>query len=110
MRDKQPIIMITQEELKQIILKDLEIGHFPSDVQDKILEKLGGNIIKRITLVVLENLPENVRPEFDVISASGNQEKLQEFLKLQIPNIEELLQKTIQFTISEFKETAGINK
>ena len=100
--------MITKEELIQIILKDLEIGHLPSDAQDKILEKLGENIIKRITLAVLENLPEEARPEFDAISESGNQEKLQEFFKLQIPNIEELLQKTIQFTINEFKEMAGI--
>lgn len=100
--------MITQEELRQIILKDLEIGHLSSDDQDKILEKLGENIIKRITLAVLENLSESARSEFDVISQSGNQEKMQEFLKLQIPNIEELLQKTIQFTINEFKEMAGV--
>ena len=100
--------MITQEELRQIILKDLEIGYLPADAQDKILEKLGENIIKRITLAVLENLPESARSEFDVISQSGNQEKMQEFLKLQIPNIEELLQKTIQFTINEFKEMAGV--
>lgn len=102
--------MITQEELRQIILKDLEIGHLSPDAQDKILEKLGENITKRITLAVLENLPESARHEFDAISQSGNQEKLQEFLKLQIPNIEELLQKTIQFTINEFKEIAGLNK
>ena len=100
--------MITQEELRQIILKDLKIGHLSSDAQDKILEKLGENIVKRITLVVLENLPEEARPEFDTISESGDQKKLQEFLKSQIPNIEELLQKTIQLTINEFKEMARI--
>lgn len=100
--------MITQEELRQIILKDLEIGHLPADAQDKILEKLGENITKRITLAVLENLPESARPEFEVISQSGNQEKMQEFLKSQISNIKELLQKTIQFTINEFKEMAGV--
>lgn len=100
--------MITKEELRQIILKDLEIGHLSSDDQDKILEKLGENIIKRITLAILENLSEEARPEFDIISENGNQEKLQEFLKLQIPNIEKLIQKTIQFTINEFKKMAGI--
>ncbi|MEK7162753.1 MAG: DUF5663 domain-containing protein [Patescibacteria group bacterium] len=102
--------MITKEELRKIILKDLEIGHLSFDAQDRILEKFSENITKRITLAVLENLPESARSEFDIISASGNQEKLQEFLKLQIPNIEELLQKTIKFTVNEFKEMAGINK
>jgi len=100
--------MITQQELRQIILKDLAIGHLPIETQDKILEKLGENITKRITLAVLENLPEDAQSEFDVISASGDDIKMQEFLKSKIPGIEELIQKTIQFTINEFKEIAGI--
>ena len=100
--------MLTKEELRQIILRDLGIGSLPLDVQDKILEKLGGNIIKRITLAVLENLPEGARGEFDIISESGNDEKMRGFLKSQIPNFEELIQKTIKFTIEEFKELAGI--
>ncbi len=100
--------MITQKELRRTILEDLGIGHLPLDTQDKILEKLGENIIKRITLVVLENLPEDAQPEFDVVSASGDEAKMQEFLKSKIPNVEELIQKAIQGTISEFKELAGI--
>lgn len=100
--------MITQEEIKQVILKDLAIGYLPIEAQDRILEKLGENIAKRITLAVLENLPEDTRPEFDAISATGDEIKMQEFLKSKISNIEELIQKTIQFTINEFKEIAGI--
>lgn len=100
--------MVTKEELRQIILDDLKIGSLPLDAQDKILEKLGGNIIKRITLATLENLPEKARGEFDAISENGDQEKMQEFLKSQITNFEELIQKTIKFTINEFKELSGI--
>lgn len=101
-------MIISQEELRQIILRDLGIGSLPLASQDKILEKLGGNITKRITLAVLENLPEKAREEFDFISESGDDMKMQDFLKSQISNFEELIQKTIKFTIGEFKELAGI--
>ncbi len=86
----------------------MKIGHLSFDAQDKILEKLGENIVKRITLVVLENLPEEARPEFDAISESGDQKKLQEFLKTQVNGLEELIHGTIKKTIEEFKKTAGI--
>ncbi len=100
--------MITKEELRQIILKDLKIDSLPIEVQDKILEKLGGNIIKRITLAVLKNLPEEARPEFEKLSEAGDEIKMQEFFRNTIPNFEELTQKTIKETINEYKEIAGI--
>lgn len=96
------------QELKQTIMKEIGIVALPSDIQDKILEKLGSNIIKRLTLAILKNLPEEARPEFEKISASGDEIKLQEFFKNTIPNFEELTQKTIKETIDEYKEIAGI--
>lgn len=100
--------MITKKELNEIILKDLNIGGLPAESQDKILEKLGENITNRIFMAILEKLPEDARVEFDAVSASGDEIKMQEFLKLKIVNIEELIQRIIQLTISEFKEMAGI--
>jgi len=100
--------MITKEELRQIILKDLRMDSLSVEIQDKILEKLGGNIIKRISLAVLKALPEEARPEFEKISGSGDEIKIQEFFKNTIPNFEELMYKTIKETIEEYKQIAGI--
>jgi len=100
--------MITQEELRKIILKDLKIDFLKPEIQDEILAKLGENIIKRISLVVLEALPEEARAEFDNISQSGDQEKMQQFLKAQIPDFEKLIYETIKKTIEEYKMLAGI--
>ncbi len=99
--------MITPKELRQIILNDLEIGSLSLDIQDKILEKLGANIIKRLTLAILKNLSEEAKLKFEKLSVGGDEIKLQEFLKLQIPNLEELIQKTIKATIDEYKEFVG---
>jgi hypothetical protein len=100
--------MITKEELRQIILKDLRMDSLSVEIQDKILEKLGGNIIKRISLAVLKALPEEARPEFEKISESGDEIKMQEFFKNTVPNFEELMSKTIKETIEEYKQMAEI--
>ncbi len=100
--------MITQEELRKIILKDLALDSLSAEVQEKILTKLGENIIKRIALAVLENIPENARSEFDNLSQAANPEKMREFLKTWIPNFEELTQNTIKKTVEEFKALAKI--
>jgi hypothetical protein len=100
--------MNIQDELKNTILKEIGIESAPQEIQDKILEKLGGNIIKRISLVVLRALPAEAQPEFEKISAGGDEIKLREFLKNTIPNFEELTRKTIRETIDEYKEIAGI--
>ncbi len=96
------------QELKQTIIKEIGIADLPLASQDRILEKLGGNIVKRLSLAVLKNLPEEAKSEFEKISASGDEIKLQEFFKNTIPNFEELTQKTIRETIDEYKEIAGI--
>ena len=102
--------MMTQEELNKIIAKDLAIEHLPVDTQNKIFEKLGENIMKRVALVVMEKLPEDARAEFDAVSASGDETKVQEFLTSKIPNLGALIQESIQSTIDEFKTLAGIGK
>ena len=100
----------TQEGSRQMILKDkdLKISNWPLETRRKFLGKMSENITKRVLFAVLDNLPEEARPEFDLIDESGNSEKMQEFLKAKISNVEELIQKAIEFTIDEVKTMPGI--
>jgi len=100
--------MNIQDEFKNIILKEIGIESMSQEMQDKILEKLGGNIMKRISLAVLKALPEEAQPEFETISASGDDIKMQEFLRSKISGLEDLVQKTMKNTIEEYKQMAGI--
>jgi len=100
--------MNIQDEFKNIILKEIGIESMSQEMQDKILEKLGGNIMKRISLAVLKALPEEAQPEFEIISASGDDIKMQEFLRNKISGLDNLVQKTIKDTIEEYKQMAEI--
>lgn len=95
-------------DFKQLIIKELAIDNFPPEAQERILVKVGENIMKRITLVLLENLPEKNRPQFESLSHAGDAITLQNFLKFNIADADDLIKKTIQETIREFKKLAGI--
>jgi len=100
--------MIDQKEILKNASETLGISKFPQDVQEQIVTRLGENITKRIMLALLKNLPEDKMGEFDEVQKSGDDEKMQAFLRENVPNVDELVQKTTQDTIAAFKEKAGI--
>lgn len=102
--------MIEQEKLKEILLRDLEIGDLPAKAQEEILANLGESIMKKIMLAIFDNLPEAARAEFEVLAKNGDPAKLQIFLKSQIAGIDALIQNTIQGVIRRYKELAGGQK
>jgi len=85
-----------------------DTGLPPQLISRELIDLEKRNIIKRISLAVLKALPEEARPEFEKISGSGDEIKIQEFFKNTIPNFEELMHKTIKETIEEYKQIAGI--
>ncbi|MBI5046007.1 MAG: hypothetical protein HZC14_03365 [Candidatus Niyogibacteria bacterium] len=95
-------------DFKQLIIKELAIENFPPEARERILVKVGENIMKRVTLVLLENLPEKNRPQLETLSQAGDAIALQNFLKSNIIDADDLVKKTIQEAIREFKELAGI--
>lgn len=95
-------------DFKQLIIKELAIENFPSEARERILVKVGENIMRRVTLVLLENVPEKNRPQLETLSQVGDAIALQNFLKFNIAGADDLIKETIQETIREFKELAGI--
>lgn len=100
--------MYDQKEILRGAAKNLGISHFPQDAQEKILAKLGENITKRIMLELLKKLPEEKMGEFEEIQKSGDDEKMQVFLRANIPNIDELVQGATQSTIADIKARVGV--
>ena len=92
------------EELKQQMVERLDIGELAPAEQDEIITKIGENILKQLTITVLDKLPEEDLPEFDTITESGDPARLQEFLSSKIPNYNKLMQEETTRIIDEFKE------
>ena len=100
--------MIEREKIKEILICDLGIGNLSPQDQDEVVTSLGESILKNIMMKVMESLPEAALAEFEVLTKSGDSEKLQVFLSGRIPQLEELVQETIQGSIGRYKELAGI--
>lgn len=90
--------------LNQNIITDLGIDQLPKEKQEEIIMVMGGIILKRITLRILESLPEAKRKEFDEVCASGDQEKVTKFFEQNIPGYQQMIEEEAEKFKKEMKE------
>ncbi len=92
------------KELRDILIAELGIGELPMEAQDEIVSKLGEIILKSVTVAIFEKLPAEARAEFEAISASGNNEKVQEFLTKNVPDMPALMEAEVKRVLLSFRE------
>ncbi|MEK7538697.1 MAG: hypothetical protein AAB552_02555 [Patescibacteria group bacterium] len=98
---------MNNQDIREVLLKELDLTGIPSEAQDQVISKLGEIILKSLVVTIYEHLLPDARKEFDAISASGNQTQIQEFLEQNIPRINELMEAEISKTINAFKDRGG---
>lgn len=91
--------------LQTDILSELGISQLPEEKQEEVLTAMTEVILKRIALVVLGELGEENRKEFDAISAEGDADKMNDFLSQKISNYDQKVQDEIGKFKQEMKET-----
>jgi len=94
-----------KDTLQQNIIQDLGLQDLPQETQIKLLTQMTESVLKRITVQVLERLSEQEREEFAKLQETGDANKVNEFLKLKIPDYEDMVQKIV----AEFKEEMKAN-
>jgi len=97
-----------QENIKaaQIdLIKELGIDQLEQAQKEEILHQIGEILQQRIVLRIIEELPEEKQDEFKGIleQAQETPEKLDEYLKANVPNVEDL----ILAEIGEYKKGAS---
>ena len=92
------------QELKQQLIKDLDIESLSEELQDEIIDGLGQIGMKRVTLEILKKIPEDKRDEFESISESGDQTKAKAFIEQYIPNLDEFTTQVTTKEVNEYKE------
>ncbi len=95
---------MNDQELRTTLITELGIGDLPEEAQDEIVSKLGEIILKSVTVAIFEKLPAEARAEFDVISASGDNEILQEFLAKNVPDMPALMEAETKKILTAFRE------
>lgn len=93
------------QNLRQDIIKELDIDQLPPEKQEEVLTAMTELLLKRITVRVLENLSEEQRKEFEAVSASGDADKVTEFFSKNVPGYEQIVQDEIAKFKVEMKET-----
>ncbi len=95
--------MITYEQLKKEILKELKIDHLPENDQKKIVEKLGEVILQRLSLELLKSLPEDKKEEFKKLSDTGDLPVLYDLVRAELPNSDEIIANAIKDVVDLIK-------
>ncbi|PIR58075.1 MAG: hypothetical protein COU71_00560 [Parcubacteria group bacterium CG10_big_fil_rev_8_21_14_0_10_38_31] len=95
--------MMQQEEIKNTLIEELGLSSLSDENKDIVISKFGENLLKRVTAIALSKLPEEARAEFESLSQEGDNDKMHNFLKAKIPEVEELIQTEIKEGIAEFK-------
>ncbi len=92
------------QELREILIKELGIGELPEEAQDEIVVKLGEVILKSLTVAIFEKLSAEARVEFEKIGAKGDHALIQEFLEENIPDMHLLMEEEVKKTLQNYAE------
>lgn len=99
--------MINQNEINGSLIEDLGLAGFPKDVQDEMLSRISENILKRVTIAIMNAISPSARPEFDAISQAGDSDRMRAFLNAQIPDLDSFVKEEVRKGVAEFKELAA---
>lgn len=101
---------MNNQELRDILIKELGIDGLPEEAQDEIVAKLGEVILKSLTVAIFEKLPSDARTEFERISAKGDHSLIQEFLEENVPDLHTLMEEEVKKVLESLAETSQHNE
>ncbi len=96
--------MAINQQIPSMILEDLGIGDLSKEAQEEIITQLGQNVLQHLTVAILEKVPEGKRQEFESLSATKDEEKIEAFLRTEIPNLDDFVKKEVKKSIGEYKK------
>lgn len=96
--------MISNQDTREEIIKELELGGLPPEAQDEIIAKFAENLLKSVAMTMLDTLPEDKRGEFETLVGTGDSAQVFTFLKQHVPNADALIQTELRKSIAEIKQ------
>lgn len=99
--------MVNVDEINATLAKDLGLGEVPQSIRDEVIARVGENILRRITIAIVEKIAPEARQEFDSISEAGDSERMKTFLNTQIPDFDNFVKNEVNKSVLEFKQLAA---
>ena len=95
---------MNDQKLRETLINELGIGELPEEAQNEIVSKLGEIILKSVTVAIFEKLPTEARAKFDIVSRSGDNESIQEFLTKNVPDMSTMMEAEVKRVLLSFRE------
>lgn len=92
------------QEIRDILIRELGIAGLPEEAQNEVISKLGEIILKSLTVSIFEALPVSVREQFERVAAENDSERIQAFLEEHIPNLHTLMEEEVKKALKKFAE------
>jgi hypothetical protein len=94
--------------LRAQLVQDLNLKDIPESTQNEIIDQLGQNVMRRVTMEILKKIPENKYDEFDQISRTGDVTQIQNYIAQYIPDTDAFIREKTKETVDEFKSLANL--
>lgn len=94
--------MLSHDAIRNMLVSQLGLSDLPADMQEKVISQFGENVLKRVTVAVLEKLPEEKRDEFARLTEAEDATKMQAFLKENIPDLDAVVGEEARKELEEF--------
>lgn len=92
------------DELRQLF-DEIGIGNFSDEMKEYIISELGEQVIERVMIKMVKDLPESKVTAFlEFIEKGASQESLYIYLTSIYPEAEEIIASTAREIMEEFKE------
>ena len=91
------------DDLPEEIERALGIAGMPESAKEELVAKIGQLALERALTATMEKVPEGKKDELVAISKGGDQIKLTEFMKSNVPDFENVIKSEVQSVISEIK-------
>jgi len=100
--------IISDQEIKEQIAKDLDLSAFEKEEQERIISGLMENISLAINIAVLDELSDEDKLELEVICKSPRENAVLEYLNSKIDNLSFIIQNVIGEKIDQFREARSL--
>jgi hypothetical protein len=107
MTNNDAVTRLLGDDFTKGIVRDLGIENESSEIQAKVVDRLGQAIFERIVLEVLKVLPPSEHDAFESFMGNGDFAGLQAFLQEKVPDGESLVQKAASDTYESVKARAA---
>lgn len=95
--------------MNEDIDKKLEpiLASLSEDEKKEVIAQIGESLMKRLIIRIYDHLNETDQKIFDELNETADPEKINEFFKLKVPDLESIRDEELETLISEMKEFIG---